>query len=273
MKLIRYRGPRATIQAPDGSYFLGFDADGLHLRIAATLSKDPFMLQSLVKYDETKDPFWKPHIQNASALFQVTPEEAIGWMKQEAPQYTFAKSFIYLILNGGDVPALKNAAVSAGLVMDEKKVKKLLDTWLERAIIFKKWREGLVAEVRKTGVLTLISGRRRRFYGARWDKGEWKLSYDVIKEIYNLPLLGTEVDFMNPRFRAVWDLTQGTEWRLFYHGHDGGMLEGPIDNRLQFSKALLYALPEEETLAPGIILRVPFALKGGTNWAAMGGVE
>jgi hypothetical protein len=202
-KVIRWRGPRATIQAPPGNYFLGFDADGIHLRIASTLSQDPFMLGALTKYDETRDPIWKPHIQNASALFQVTPEEAIEWMKHEDSKYTFAKNFIYLILNGGDVPALKNAAVSAGLAMDEKKVKKLLDSWLERAIMFKRWREGLVAQVRKTGVLVLPSGRRRRFYGAHWDKGEWKLSHDVIKEIYNLPLLGTEVDFMNPRFLLV----------------------------------------------------------------------
>jgi hypothetical protein len=273
MKVIRYRGPRATIQAPPGRYFIGFDADGLHLRIASTLSKDPFMLEALVKYDQTGDLLWKPHIQNCSALFQVKPEQAIEWMKHEDPKYTFAKNFIYLILNGGDVPALKNSAVSAGLSMDEDKVKKLLDSWLERAIMFKRWREGLVNQVKKTGILTLPSGRRRRFYGARYDKGEWKLSYEVIKEIYNLPLLGTEVDFMNPRFLSVWKLTQGTAWFLFYHGHDGGMVEGPWEERMGFGKRLLASLPEDEELAPGLVLHVPFSLKGGVNWASLGEVE
>jgi DNA polymerase I-like protein with 3'-5' exonuclease and polymerase domains len=168
-KVIRYRGPRATIQAPEGRYFVAFDADGLHLRIASTASQDPFMLGSLMKYDETNDVHYKPHIQNMSALFGMDLDECIELMEVESPKYTFSKNFIYMLLNGGDVPALKNAAVSAGLVMNEKEVKYLLDRWLERAIKFHKWRLSLVDEAKKTGCVTMPSGRRRRFYGIRYD--------------------------------------------------------------------------------------------------------
>ena len=267
--MIRYRGPRATIQAPPGRFFIAFDADGLHLRIASTASQDQFMLGALEKYDETGDVHYKPHIQNMSALFHMDLDECIALMEVESPKYTFAKNFIYLILNGGDVPALKNAAVSAGLVMDAKEVKYLLDAWLERASGFKAWRERLVEEAKKTGCVTLPSGRRRRFYGIRWDSrtGQMKIDAATLKEIYNAPLLCTEVDFMNPRLRLVWDCTQGTEWFLFYFGHDGFMLEGPKEEARAFGHFLLEQIPVRHEYAPGICLYVPFSFKGGENWA------
>lgn len=272
MKVIRYRGPRATIQAPPGRFFIAFDADGLHLRIASTASQDPFMLTALNKYDETGDVHYKPHIQNMSALFKMDLDECIALMEVESPKYTFSKNFIYMLLNGGDVPALKNAAVSAGLNMVEKEVKYLLDSWLERANMFHKWRLELVAEAKRTGAVTMPSGRRRRFYGIRYDPRTkaMKVDKDTLKEIYNTPLICTEVDFMNPRIRLVWEMTNGTEWKLFYHGHDGFMLEGPKSEAHGFGDALLAAIPPHHQYAPGVDLFVPFSYKGGDNWAYLG---
>lgn len=272
MRVIKFRGPRATIQAEKGRIFLGFDADGLHLRIASTASQDPFMLAALTKYDETGDPHWKPHIQNMSALFHLDPEECVALMNVESPKYTFSKNFIYLILNGGDVPALKNAAVSAGLLMDEKEVKFLLDSWLERANMFHKWRLGLVKEAEQTGMVTLPDGRRRRFYGIRWDSKtkSVKINAETLKEIYNTPLICTEVSFMNPRIRKVWDMTLNTDWFIFYHGHDGFMLEGPEYEADSFGAKLLSSIPKDHQYARGIVLTVPFDYKKGSNWAYMG---
>lgn len=272
MKREIYRGPRATIQAPPGRYFIAFDADGLHLRIATYASQDPFMLTALTKYDQTRDPIWKPHIQNCSALFHISPEEAIALMKVESPKYTFAKNFIYMLLNGGDVPALKNAAVSAGLVMDEKEVKKLLDSWLERASRFDQWRKDLVDEARRTGSVTMPSGRRRRFYSIRWKNGVPRIDADTLKEIFNAPLIMTEIDFMNPRVRRVWDITQGSDWFLFYHGHDGFMLEGPASEAKSMSETILRALDPWHQFSKTVRMFVPFDSKGGDNWAHMGKV-
>jgi hypothetical protein len=275
MKVIRYRGPRATIQAPPGMFFIDFDADSLHLRIASYASQDPFMLEALVKYDETGEDYWKPHIQNTSALFHISPEEAIELMNHKAPEYTFSKNFIYMILNGGDVPALKNAAVSAGLKMNEKEVKFLLDRWLERAVKFKMWRERLVKEAKDTGCITLPSGRRRRFYGIRWDakSNSMKINTDTLKEIYNIPLIGGEVDVMNPVLRIVWEKTIGTNWLLFDQEHDGFMLRGPKSEAREFGDYLLSCIPNRFTYAPGIEMYIPFSYKGGENWAYLGKVN
>jgi len=275
MSIIRYRGPRATIQAPPGRFFIAFDADGLHLRIASTASQDPFMLDALNKYDATGDVHYKPHIQNMSALFHMDLDECIELMEVESPKYTFSKNFIYLILNGGDAPALKNAAVSAGLAMDVKEVKHLLDAWLERANRFHLWRQNLVKEAQHTGCVTMPNGRRRRFYGIRWDakSNSMKINAETLKEIFNTPLICTEVDFMNPRLRVVWDLTVGTEWKLFYHGHDGFMLEGPKVEAKEFGNYLLKMIPTSHEYAPGVMLYVPFSFKGGENWAYLGKVN
>jgi DNA polymerase I-like protein with 3'-5' exonuclease and polymerase domains len=271
-------GPRATIIAPPGRCFLDFDADSLHLRIAACLSQDPFMSEAIKKYDETGSPVWKPHIQNVSAIFGVSPEEAVSWMDKKDSRYTFGKNWIYLILNGGEVPALRNAASSAGLQMNEKQVKKLLDKWLERAMMFKRWREALVKEAQETGAITLSDGRRRRFYDMRWKKGagQWQIGKKVLKEIYNFPLIGTEVSFMNPRILCIYRLTVNgplTQWILVLHEHDGFMLEGPEMEKGSTYTAILKTLNSPEMAHMKIdesrTLYVPFDGKGGTCWAEL----
>ena len=269
-----YHGPRATIIAPPGYCFAAFDADGIHLRIAACESQDPFIGEALRKYDETGDPVWKPHIQNCAALFSITPQEAIGLMKEESPKYTFAKNFIFLILNGGDVPALANAAVDAGLTASEGEVKKLLDAWLERAVLFKKWRESLVEEAETTGMLVLPSGRRRRFYGLRTNpdkssRRKFLASHEVIKEIYNTPLLAGEVDFMNPRILLAYRVCQAWGWKFIYHGHDGFMCEGKEEEAMEFVKDMLSKIPTTQRITGTRTLYVPFNAKLGTVWAEM----
>jgi hypothetical protein len=95
------------------------------------------------------------------------------------------------------------------------------------------------------------------------------MAFDMILE----PLICTEVDFMNPRIRLVWEMTNGTDWLLFYHGHDGFMLEGPKLDAYSFGTAMLAAIPTHHAYAPGIDLYVPFSFKGGDNWAYLGKVN
>lgn len=276
----RFHGPRATIIAPQGSCFLDFDADGLHLRIASCLSRDTFIGESLKKYDETGDDQYKPHIQNTSALFHVEPGEAIEWMKKKDNRYTFSKNFIYLILNGGDVPALRNAAVGAGLQMNEKEVKFLLDRWLERASGFDAWRKSLIEEAENKGYLDMPDGRRRRFYGLKKRRVAkkkpdphadryWEADHDTVKEIYNAPLICTEVSFMNPRVYAVWQMLPGTGYKLVLYEHDGFMIEGPSEKaKIMFDRVIKTCDPKHVIDAVRT-LYVPFTGKVGTCWAEL----
>lgn len=274
MSKLVYHGPRATVIAPPGLVFAAFDADGIHLRIAASESQDPFIGGALRKYDETGDPVWKPHIQNCCALFGISTTEALRLMKEENPRYTFAKNFIFLILNGGDVPALANAAVDAGLTATEGYVKSLMDAWLAKAGRFKAWRDALVEEAETTGMIVLPSGRRRRFYGLRTNpnkmgKRKFLASHETVKEIYNTPLLAGEVDFMNPRILKAYRLCQEAGWKLIYHGHDGFMTEGREEEVVEFVRAMLGAIPTVDTRSFRYPLYVPFNAKVGRVWAEM----
>ena len=264
-------GPRAAIVAPPGRCLISFDADGLHYREAGFLSQDPFIQESLEVYDAIHDPLWKPHVRNCAALFGISPAEAVELMNREAPQYTFAKNFIYMLLNGGDVPALANAAVSAGLDLVEKEVRKLLDSWLSRALLFDNWRKGNVREVQRTGMLVLPSGRRRRFYDMRWDNHTnlWMPSTDCRKEIYNFPLIGMEVDYMNPRFKAVWEWTNGSSNAQVIHlSHDGFMLE-VVEDRVNALVELVLPICKEIFTYGGRKFTCPWDVKVGKVWSEL----
>jgi hypothetical protein len=263
-------GPRATIIAPPGRTLLAFDADALHYRIAACLSQDTFINESLAKYDETHDPIWKPHVRNCAALFQVTPEQAVELMNAESMQYTFAKNFIYMLLNGGEAPALANAAAMTGLKLTIAEVDRLVKNWLAKAVGFDRWRqEGLLKQAGETGQIELFCGRRRRFYGLEMRKGVWVVNDETRKEIYNFPLIGTEVSFMNPRIDFAYEQTRGTSWKLVYHGHDGFMCEGDEGDETAFCHKLLPTLSKPTELKVGFTLKVGFAAKSGRNWALM----
>ena len=263
-------GPRAAIVAPIDRCLVAFDADGLHYREAGFLSQDPFIQETLAKYDATKDPLWKPHVRNCAALFSITPEEAVELMDREAPQYTFAKNFIYMVLNGGDVPALANAAVSAGLELNEKEVRKLLDAWLSKARLFDNWRKGLIREAQRTGAVTLPSGRRRRFYDMRWDShaSVWVPSTDCRKEIFNFPLIGMEVDYMNPRFLITWQRTVATDWKLVHLSHDGFMLECPEGEVTQLVTRIL-PMCKTPFKYGGSFFNCPWDVKVGNVWSEL----
>jgi len=268
-------GPRCAYVADPGKAFLGFDGDGLHYRIAGCLSRDPFINETLSCYDKTGTPEHKPHIVNCAALFHVGADQAIDWMNHKASQYTFAKNFIYMLLNGGDVPALHLAAVTAGLKLDVPEVRKLMNNWLEAAHYFREWREGLVHEAERTGMVTLFDGRRRRFYGLRWKEGLWRGGSDEIKEIYNFPLIGTEVSYVNPRVEKVLDFCEGSDsrWELILYDHDGFMLHGPEDEAEDVAKWLMPKLEEPESLGKGRQLYVPWQPTVGKSWAKMEGLN
>lgn len=265
-------GPRATIIAPPGRTLLAFDADALHYRIAACLSQDPFINESLAKYDETHDPIWKPHVRNCSALFGVSPEEAVELMNAESSRYTFAKNFIYMLLNGGEAPALANAAAMTGLKLSIGEVDRLVKNWLAKATGFDAWRKGLLKEAIDTGQVVLADGRRRRFYDLEQRKGVWVINEETRKEIYNFPLIGTEVSFVNPRIDYVYERTKGTPWWLCYHGHDGFMLEGDEGTEKALSDELNVELSKPTQIKPGQNLYVPWSAKAGQCWAVMGKV-
>jgi len=264
-------GPRLAYVADEDKCFLAFDGDGLHYRIAGCLSRDPFIINTLETYDRTGNLEHKPHIINTMALFHVSAEQAIDWMHHKASQYTFAKNFIYMLLNGGTVPALHLAAVTAGLILDVPEVKRLKDNWLDAAHYFKAWRERLVEEAERTGTVTLNDGRRRRFYNLRWKEGKWTAGADEIKEIYNLPLIGTEVSYVNPRVEKVLDLCETTanQWELILYDHDGFMLHGPERESRSMAKIVMPILNQPEDLGKGMILRVPWAPTVGPNWAML----
>jgi uracil-DNA glycosylase len=264
-------GPRLAYVPDAGKVFLGFDGDGLHYRIAGCLSKDPFINETLSRYDRTGALEHKPHIVNCMALFHVSADQAITWMHEKASQYTFAKNFIYMLLNGGTVPALHLAAVTAGLKLDVPEVKKLMDNWLEAAHYYRAWRESLLHQAETSGIVTLTDGRRRRFYNLRWKEGKWNAGPDEVKEIYNLPLIGTEVSYVNPRVEKVLDLCETTAmaWELILYDHDGFMLHGPESEAIAMTQEIMPMLEKPENLGKGMILTVPWQPTKGLSWAKM----
>lgn len=263
-------GPRCAYVCPPGKIFLGFDADGLHYRIAGCLSGDSFINATLSKYDEEKAQEFKPHIVNGAALFHVSTAQVIEWMHAKAPQYIFCKNFIYCLENGGTAPALHLAAVTAGLKLDLPEVSQLMNNWLNAAHRYRDWREELVGEAERTGMITLFDGRRRRYYGLRWRDGKWHAGSEEIKEIYNHPLLGTEVSYVNPRVEKVVDFVEeNPQWELVLYDHDGFMLMGPDSEANEIVNWCMPMLQEPMTIGPGKVLRVPWTPTIGRTWAEM----
>jgi hypothetical protein len=207
---------------------------------------------------------------NCQALFKVDAAQALAWMKVEAPQYTFAKNFIYMILNWGDTMALAQAAVTAGLNMDVGEIDVLKNNWLEKAHYYREWRTSLLRQAETTGMVTLYDGRRRRYYGLRWKEEKWHADHDTQKEIGNHPLIGTEVSYMNPRLEKVLDFVESSEsWQLDLLSHDGFMVEGPTDEVTFTSETMLPWLTQPFPCGSGKVLKVPWAAKSGPCWAIL----
>jgi uracil-DNA glycosylase family 4 len=139
--------------------------------------------------------------------------------------------------------------------ISEEEAQAMIDGYFKTYSVMKAWRDSVVEHALDEGFVSLLSGRKRRFYGAtEWiysDRGQnckWstnKTESEISRQAMNFPVQGGAHEVFEPalirlnkRFRK-----EGLKARIMFRIHDGIVGECPIEERLLVNKCLNEELP------------------------------
>lgn len=139
--------------------------------------------------------------------------------------------------------------------ISESEAQAMIDGYFATYKVMKQWRDDTVNHALDYGYITLLSGRKRRFYGAtEWiysDRGQncsWstdKTESEISRQAMNFPVQGGAHEVFEPalirlnrRFRK-----EGLKARVMFRIHDGIVGECPKTEREIVNRCLLEELP------------------------------
>ena len=238
---------RAAFAAESGMTLLSADYSQIELRILAHLSEDAVLTESFRKGEDI-------HARTAQEVFGVGP------MAQTAEHRRAAK-----VINFGIIYGLSAFGLAQQLGIDTKEAAKFIAAYFERYSGVKKFLDGILDEVRKSGFTRTMFGRVRPI--PEISSPMVGLRNFAERTAMNTPIQGAAADLIKLAMIEVDRRLKAEKFRgrMILQVHDELLFEAP-ENELGRLAALV-----RECMENAHPLRVPVKvdLKAGPNWRDM----
>ncbi|MFQ5695435.1 MAG: DNA polymerase, partial [Terriglobia bacterium] len=243
---------RAAFVAEPGWQLLSADYSQIELRVLAHMSAD----RVLVKAFERREDI---HARTAQEVLGVPP------LEQKGEHRRIAK-----MINFGIIYGLTGFGLGTRLGIEPREAQQYIDAYFQRYAGVKKFREQLLAEVRRTEKARTLFGRVRPI-------PEINVRNTVQRNFaertaLNSPLQGTAADIIKLAMIRLHELLRerGMRTRMILQVHDELLFEVPAEEVEPAGKLVKEAM--EQVLLPGgkkVKLRVPLVVDVGVgpNWA------
>ncbi len=223
-----------------------FDYSQIELRVLATVSGDPTMIEA---FNNDLDI----HQLTASQVYQVPLEKVTKEMRAAAKTLNFGVSY-----GMGPQAFAKQSGLS---VADAKK---FIDGYFANFAAVKKWQQETIAKARVNGYVENASGRRRWLPNINWPGRRYAAEAERIA--INMPIQGLAADIIKIAMIRVADLIDRKKWgdraRLLLSIHDELLLE-LSDDILEKAMPLI-----QKEMEGAYRLAVPLKVNSasGRNW-------
>jgi DNA polymerase-1 len=246
------RRVRKAFIAEQGHHLLSVDYSQIELRILASYSKDPLLLESFAQDRDI-------HRATAAVVYSIPFDQVTK------EQRYFAKRVNFGLIYGMGAFRL---ARESGLKLYE--AQDFIEKYFQRFPGIKSYFDGVKTQAELQGYLETLKGRRRYFHALRpADKSRISsvLRARAEREAINMPIQGTAADIMkismirlSQRLKA-----EKSRARLILQVHDELVLEVP-DEDIQATASLVC-----EVMEGAMELAVPLKVESniGVNWAEM----
>jgi DNA polymerase-1 len=242
---------RQAFVAEPGWSLLTADYSQIELRLLAHFCGDETLNQA---FAEDRDI----HAAVAAQVYGV-PEKDVT-----ADQRRTAK-----VVNFGVIYGMSAFGLAARLGMERAGARQFIDAYFARYPKVQEYQDRLLAECRKTGYVSTILGRRRRFdTGAIRSRSTYQQRNQAEREAINMEVQGSAADLMKLAMLHVFRRMRraGLRSRMLLQIHDELVFEAPPEELAE-----LAALVREEMTEPRakeLGLRVPLRvdLAAGPNW-------
>jgi DNA polymerase I len=238
---------RAGFVARPGWRLLSADYSQIELRVMAHLSGDSVLTGAFERGEDV-------HARTAEEVFGAGP------LAQTAEHRRAAK-----VINFGILYGLSPFGLASQLQIDQKEAAQFIARYFERYSGVKKWLDGQIEEVRRTGFTRTLLGRRRPIPEINATQGALRGLAE--RTALNTPVQGTAADLMKLAMietdrRLV---SEGLRAEMILQVHDELLLEVPDE---EFDRVRVLVREAMENAYP---LTVPLIVetKAGLNWRDM----
>lgn len=237
---------RAAFVASPGCQLLSADYSQIELRILAHLSEDPVLVESFRRGEDI-------HSRTAQEVFGVAPFA-------QTPEHRRAAK----VINFGVIYGLSAFGLAQQLGIDTKEASKFITAYFERYSGVKKYLDGQIAEVRRTGLSRSLFGRIRPIPEINSPQPNMREFSE--RTAMNTPMQGTAADLIKLAMIELDRRLAGDfKSTMILQVHDELLFEAPkkeIPRLTQLVKEVMEGVHK---------LRVPLVVgtKAGPNWRDM----
>jgi DNA polymerase I len=237
---------RAAFIASPGHLLLSADYSQIELRILAHLSEDPVLVEAFRRGEDI-------HSRTAQEVFGVAP------FAQTPEHRRVAK-----VINFGVIYGLSAFGLAQQLGIDTKEAAKFIGAYFERYNGVKKYLDGQIAEVRKTGFTRTLFGRTRPI--PEINSPQPSLRSFAERTAMNTPMQGTAADLIKlAMIELDRRLARDFRSRMILQVHDELLFEAHESEIPRLTSLV------KEVMEGAHKLRVPLVVdtKAGPNWRDM----
>jgi DNA polymerase-1 len=237
---------RAAFVASPGCQLLSADYSQIELRILAHLSEDPVLVEAFRRGEDI-------HSRTAQEVFGIAPFA-------QTPEHRRAAK----VINFGVIYGLSAFGLAQQLGIDTKEASKFITAYFERYSGVKKYLDGQIAEVRKTGFSRSLFGRIRPIPEINSPQPNMRDFSE--RTAMNTPMQGTAADLIKlAMIELDRRLAKNFKSKMILQVHDELLFDAPekeIPRLTQLVKEVMEGVHK---------LRVPLLVgtKAGPNWRDM----
>jgi DNA polymerase I len=238
---------RRAFVAPSGRVLLSADYSQIDLRALAHLSEDPVLIDTFNRGGDI-------HAATAAEIFHVSASDVTAEMRRRAKAINF-----------GIVYGQQAWGLSQGLDIPREEAQSFITKYFERYAGVRGWIESTLSEVRKTGVVTTMAGRRRKINDIDSENSSARGFAERIA--INTPIQGSSADIIKVAMIRVSEKLKQEKFAtlMMVQVHDELLFEVP---ERELSDIMTMVKQEMEAAYQ---LKVPLVvdLKVGVNWNDM----
>lgn len=233
------RAIRECFVAPQGYSLVVLDYAGLELRVAASLSQDPVMLEVILRGESLHDYM----------------RERIAEITGTDPGKPIAKNANFNLRYGGGADRLIEVAAQSRAVLDYALAKSIVDVDHSTYTGYWRWYDGVVDTARHNGYSETLWGRRR--YDANINSPDPIRRSSAERALANMVVQGTAADIIKIAMARMPPIMDRYKAHMALQVHDELVFWVPTENAVPFKIAAAAVMESVE------IPHLRLAVEGG----------
>jgi len=233
---------RAAFVPREGWTMIVADYSQIELRLLAQMSRDPVLLDAFRKGEDI-------HTRTAAEVFGVPPLMVNPEMRRAAKAVNFG--IVY-----GQTPF----GLATQLGIPRAEAEKYIRSYFERYAGVRKFIEGTIAQVRRTGVTHTMHGRVRPIPDINSRNPNARAFAE--RTAVNTPLQGTAADLIKLAMIRIHRRLQSKEAKMLLQVHDELVFEAPPDEVDEVARLVKHEMESVATLEVPLLVEVGV----GPNW-------